>query len=121
MVEVGSLDHVYYWVTDMDRAVAFYEEVLGLKLLRRDGGNWAEFDAGPVRLALHAAVEGHPVEPGGATVAFRVDDVEAARADLEARGVAIDHAGEVGTWARYATFRDPDGNTVQVIEYSGGR
>ena len=121
MAELQGLDHVYYWVTDMDRAVAFYEEVLGLKLMRRDGGNWAEFDAGPIRLALHGAVEGHPVEPGGATAAFRVADVDAARGRLEGRGVTIDHAGEVGTWARYATFRDPDGNTVQVIEYREDR
>ena len=30
---LGPLDHVYYWVTDMDRAVAFYQDVVGLRLL----------------------------------------------------------------------------------------
>src|SRR6478735_3604912 len=52
----SGLDHVYYWVTDMDRAVAFYRDVVGLPLIRRSGDEWAEFDAGAVRLALHGAV-----------------------------------------------------------------
>ena len=52
---IGPLDHVYYWVRDMDAAVAFYGDVLDLTLLRRDGNEWAEFDAGPVRLALHGS------------------------------------------------------------------
>lgn len=114
---LGPLDHVYYWTTDMDRAVKFYEDVVGLRLLRRDGASWAEFEGGPVRLALHGSVEGHPVEAGGATAVFAVDDLDAARAELEDRGVEFGHAAEIGDWARYATFRDPDGNTVQIIEY----
>ena len=32
-----GLDHVYYWVTDMERAVAFYRDVVGLPLIRRAG------------------------------------------------------------------------------------
>jgi predicted enzyme related to lactoylglutathione lyase len=115
---LGPLDHVYYWTTDMDRAVKFYEEVLGLSLLRRDGSSWAEFEAGPVRLALHGSVEGHPASAGGATAVFVVDDLDVERAVLEERGVELDHAAEIGEWARYATFRDPDGNTVQLIEYA---
>ena len=118
---LGPLDHVYYWVSDMDRAVKFYEDVLGLRLLRRDGGSWAELDAGGIRLALHGAIEGRPMEVGGATAVFRVDDLDAARADLEARGAEFDeHAGEVEGFARFASLRDPDGNRVQVIEYARG-
>jgi predicted enzyme related to lactoylglutathione lyase len=114
------IDHVYYWTVDMDRAVKFYQEVLGLRLLRRDGSNWAMFDAGPVRLALHGAVEGRPVETGGATAVFEVDDLDAARAGLEERGAEFEeHVGEVEGYARFATLRDPDGNRVQIIEYAG--
>lgn len=115
---VGQLDHVYYWTRDMDAAVAFYRDVLGLELLRRDGPSWAEFEVGPVRLALHGAVEGRPVRAGGATAVFAVDDLDAARAALEARGVEfLEHVGEVEGFARFASFPDPDGNTVQIIEY----
>jgi catechol 2,3-dioxygenase-like lactoylglutathione lyase family enzyme len=114
-----GLDHVYYWTTDIDRSVKFYEDVVGLKLVRRDDGNWALFDAGPVHLALHGAIEGRPFQPGGATAVFRVEDLDAARASLEARGAEFEeHEGEVQGFARFASFRDPDGNVVQIIEYA---
>ena len=115
---VKGLDHVYYWTRDMDKAVAFYRDVLGLSLSRQDGGNWVEFEAGPVRFALHAVVEGHPVQPGGGTAVFEVEDIDEARRALESRGVKFGHSAEVGEYARYATFEDPDGNTIQIIEYA---
>ena len=115
------LDHVYYWTRDMSRAVAFYRDVLGLELARRSGDSWAEFRAGPgVFLALHGAVEGRAVQPGGATAVFAVDDLDASIRTLEERGVRFDEeqAGEVAGFARFASFTDPDGNTVQLIEYA---
>jgi predicted enzyme related to lactoylglutathione lyase len=116
---VGPLDHVYYWTADLDRAVKFYEDVVGLHLAFREGSRWAEFDAGPARLSLHGAVEGRAVETGGATAVFRVDDLDASRAALEARGAEFDeHVGEVEGYGRFASFRDPDGNVVQIIEYA---
>ena len=118
-MEIRGLDHVYYWTRDMNRAVAFYREVVGLRLIRQEGESWAQFDAGPIQFALHGAIEGHAVAPGGATAVFEVDDLDAARRTLEGRGVVFDeHAGEVPGYARFASFPDPDGNTVQIIEYA---
>jgi CreA protein len=112
---IGPLDHVYYWVRDMDVAVAFYRDVVGLTPIRRAGDEWAEFDAGPVRLALHGA---ETPQTGGGTAVFRVEDLDQARLQLEQRGARFDaHVGEVEGSARFATFRDPDGNAVQIIEY----
>ncbi len=52
---------------------------------------------------------------------LKVDDLEATRWTLEGRGVAFDdYVGEVEGFARFATFRDPDGNPVQIIEYAAG-
>jgi catechol 2,3-dioxygenase-like lactoylglutathione lyase family enzyme len=111
---IGPLDHVYYWTRDMDAAVAFYEDVVGLALVRRDGNEWAEFEAGPVRLALH----GSETAVASGTAVFRVEDLDRARWTLEERGAAFDeYVGEVEGLARFATFRDPDGNPVQIIEY----
>jgi predicted enzyme related to lactoylglutathione lyase len=111
---LGPLDHVYYWTRDLDVAVAFFRDVVGLELRRRDGDEWAEFDAGPVRLALHRSDD----PPASGTAVFRVDDLDGARRALEQRGAVFDDfVGEVEGFARFATFRDPDGDPVQIIEY----
>lgn len=115
-----GLDHVYYWTADMERAVAFYRDVLELELTRREGGNWAVFSSGGRTFALHGAVEGRPVKPGGATAVFSVDDLDEAMRTLIGRGVAFGHVGEAEGYARFASFADPDGNTVQIIEYVRG-
>lgn len=121
-MELGGIDHVYYWTGDMDRSVAFYRDVLGLALLSRSGDSWAEFDAGPIRFALHGAVDGRPSVPGGATAVFLVEDLDRAVRTLEERGVRFhDHLGEVPGYARFRSFSDPDGNTVQLIQYSRSR
>jgi CreA protein len=115
---IGPIDHVYVWVADLDAAVTFYGEVLGLELVRREGQEWAEFEAGPIRLALHGTEAPETGGSGGATAVFRVDDLDAARWQLVERGAAFDeHEGEVPGLARFATFRDPDGNALQLIEY----
>jgi len=115
-----GLDHVYYWVTDMDRSIRFYGDALGLPLLRRDGDEWAEFDAGGARLGLHGRGSGPGPGPGGATAVFQVDDLDRAKATLGVRGIEFGHEAEVKGFARFASFADPDGNTLQIIEYEPG-
>ena len=115
-----QLDLIFYWVSDMDRAVSFYRDVLGLRLVRRDEEKWVEFESGGRRLALHAVAEGQPMTPGGATAVFSVDDLDRAKADLSSRGVRFGHEGDVAGFARFASFLDSEGNTVQLIEYEGG-
>jgi predicted enzyme related to lactoylglutathione lyase len=115
---VRGLDLVFYWVSDLDRAVSFYADVLGLPIARRDGIDWAEFDAGGRRFAPHGAAPGQPVAPGGAAAVFTVGDLDEAKADLASRGVVPDHEGDVSSYARFASFRDPDGNVFQLIEYA---
>jgi len=49
---------------------------------------------------------------------FEVDDLDAERRALEGRGVRFhERVGEVSGYARFASFDDPDGNTVQILEY----
>lgn len=110
------IERVWFWVADMDRALKFYTEVLGLELVRRYGDEWAELACEPVRLALHGG-DGHA--PGG-TVVFEVEDLDEARFALELRGVVFEpHAGEVEGVARFVSFADPDGNRLQLIERYG--
>jgi predicted enzyme related to lactoylglutathione lyase len=102
----------------MERAVSFYRDLLGLDLVRRDGDNWAVFESGARMFALHGAVEGRPISPGGATAVFAVTDLDRTRSVLSERGVEFGHEGDVTGYARFASFKDPDGNTVQIIEYA---
>jgi catechol 2,3-dioxygenase-like lactoylglutathione lyase family enzyme len=112
---IGPIDHVYYWTHDMEAAVDFYRHVVGFELTRREGNEWAELDAGPIRLGLHGTDDD---APASGTVVLRVDDLDASRWTLEQRGAVFDsYVGEVEGLARFATFRDPDGNPVQLIEY----
>src|SRR5712692_8369599 len=89
---VERLDLVFYWVADLDRAVGFYRDLLGLPLVRRDGERWAEFDAGGRRFALHRA-EGQLPSTGGATAVFSVGDLDLARAALAAHGLSARSEG----------------------------
>jgi predicted enzyme related to lactoylglutathione lyase len=115
----GEVDHVWFWVSDMDRSIAFYRDALGLALRMRHEDNWAEFEAGPIRIGLHGAGDGPAVH--GGTAVFAVEDLDLARASLQERGIAFeDHLGEVPGYARYASFADPDGNSMQLIEYVTG-
>jgi predicted enzyme related to lactoylglutathione lyase len=68
--------------------------------------------------ALHGAVEGRPIAPGGAAAVFDVEDLDAAKSLLAGRGVEFDHEGDVAGYARFASFHDPDGNALQIIEYA---
>ena len=113
---IGSVDHIYYWTRDLDAAIAFSTDVVGLPVVRREGDGWVELDAGSIRFALHSADDGSQTS---GTVVFRVDDLEEVRWTLEERGATFDaYVGEVAGYARFATFRDPDGNAVQIIEYT---
>src|SRR5919109_1141472 len=104
-----GIDHVYYWTRDVDRAVAFYEDVLGLSVTRRSGREWVELAGGPIPLAIHASHE--PDLPPSGTVVLRVDDLDRAKRALEQRGAVFDgHEAEVPGLARFATLHDPDGN-----------
>lgn len=113
---VGRADLLYFFVSDMDRAIAFYREVLELELDHRSGEEWSQLHAGSIQLGLHGAGSG-PVRPGG-TLAFTVADLDAAKAKLTARGVAIGHeGGGEGLGPRFVEFSDPDGNVLALFEY----
>ena len=104
-------------VSDVERAVAFYRDVLGIRYLFGFPG-MAFLDADGVRLYLAAPAE--PGFDGRATLYFRVPDIDAATAVLEARGVAfsdrpqkIHDDGSVQTWMCFT--KDPDGNNVALM------
>ena len=117
---VGRADLVYFFVSDMDRAVAFYRDVLELELIRRSGEEWSQLAAGSVQVGLHGAGSG-PVRPGG-TLAFTVEDLDATKVKLVERGVVVGHeGGGDGLGPRFVEFNDPDGNVLALFEYQEAR
>ena len=111
------IHNTHYWTRDMEAAVAFYRDVLGLAVTVRSGEDWAEFDAGGCTVALHGSRPGHPPPQAGATVVFEVDDLDTAVRALRVRGVVFDvDVSDAPGAGRFASFRDPDGNVLQILE-----
>jgi predicted enzyme related to lactoylglutathione lyase len=117
---VTGVDFVSIPTRDLDRAMDFYENVLGLPrstLWQRAGQEpvGAEYETGTVTLALIACERlGIEFQPNHVPIAFRVDDVEAARADLEARGVSFKGETLDSGVCHQALFEDPDGNSLDL-------
>jgi predicted enzyme related to lactoylglutathione lyase len=112
-VEVARVDFVGVPTQDMERAIRFYVDTLGL---RKDEHREAEFWAGDTCLSLWkpewAGQEFMPNATG--LIALQVPDVEATRADLEAKGVVF-HGETIDSGVCHmAIFSDPDGNKLML-------
>lgn len=81
-----GVETVFYQVCSMDKAVAFYRDVLGLELRRREGNDWAESTIGGVDLALSDELA-VPPQQGGATVVLRTGDIDSLETHLGRNGV----------------------------------
>ncbi len=109
-------------VRDLDRAIAWYTEVLGFTLnYRLDEMGWAELQTEVARVTVGLSqVEEVPVG-GGATLTFGVQDIDAARGQLERADVRFDGETQViPEMVKFATFFDPDGNVLMLFEDLSG-
>jgi catechol 2,3-dioxygenase-like lactoylglutathione lyase family enzyme len=111
---VTGVDYVALPITDYETSAEFYGNVLGLPFVKRWGQLPAgEFQAGNLTLAVVQPDSlGIEYKPGNAWVALQVDDVAAARADLEAKGVTFRADTIDSGVCHQAIFADPDGNTL---------
>jgi methylmalonyl-CoA/ethylmalonyl-CoA epimerase len=118
-IDLGQIRQIALTVSDVERAVAFYRDGLGLKLLFRAGVNLAFFDCAGIRLML-SGPEGE-FKPGNSSVIyFKVSDIDAAFEALRSRGVGfLDSPHPIAKlpdhelWMTF--FRDPDGNTLALM------
>src|SRR3954452_23287579 len=92
---IKGTDFVYLPITSFEKADAFYRGVLGLTCSARYTDNiGGEFETGSLTiLVIDSAKIGREFEPSKGAIALHVDDVEAARAELAARGVKFN--GEI--------------------------
>ena len=114
MMEVEQVDFVSVLTQDIGRAKKFYGETLGLPI-ETEGENDMEFTLGQVTLDVFNPTSiGQEFAPSTAGIAIRVPDVAAARAELEAKGVAFDGETRDTGVCHMAFFKDPDGNALML-------
>lgn len=105
-------------VADLQTAIAFYRDKLGIKLLFEAPPGLAFFELGDIWLMLSAATETEPARPGS-TLYFEVDDIHAHHLALQERGVAfIDEPHFIADMGRHelwmSFFRDPDETLLAI-------
>ncbi len=119
-------------VPDLERAIAFYTDGLGLRLGRRLANDWAEL------LGAGSTVDLLVNEPGSAPLGeahphrrdyarhwtpvhldFVVDDVDAAAQRLVKLGATLEHPVHERRWGRMANLADPFGHGIDLLEFRG--
>jgi predicted enzyme related to lactoylglutathione lyase len=115
-MKVVELAFCCYAVTDMPRARAFYEGVLGLKpttVIDSEHSKWIEYEFGPYALAIGAAPIFKP-SPDGCAAALEVEDFDGAIAELKQSNVKFRIEPFQSPVCRMAMIFDPDGNTIGI-------
>ncbi len=105
-------------VSDMDRSVRFYRDVLGLKLKIQSPG-FSEFDVGSVALGLHPEGEhlkAQDADKSGASFGFATKNMEATVRTLKERGVRFIMEPRDEGFGILAVFADPDGYNIQLVQ-----
>ena len=124
-MQVERVDFVSFFTKDIARAKQFYTEVLGLEI-ESEGESDLELRCGQVTLDIFdPSSVGQSFAASPAGIALRVPDVDAARSELESKGVEFDgETIETGV-CHMAFFKDPDGNSIllhrRFAPFSDGR
>jgi predicted enzyme related to lactoylglutathione lyase len=115
-VSVTHTDFVTVFVKDFDAATKFYGELLGLDLSTKYGKMpGGEFETGNLTLqVMESAAVGIEFQPNRHPIALRVDDVAAARGELEEQGISFMGETIDSGVCHMAFFEDPDGNTLML-------
>jgi catechol 2,3-dioxygenase-like lactoylglutathione lyase family enzyme len=102
--------NVTVMISNMDKSVAFYTEILGLKLKNRYGEHWAEVEGPGITIGLHPSKK---INTGdNLSIAFSVKNLDKAISELEQKGVKFNIYKD--NKVNLAFFTDPDGNTLYL-------
>lgn len=111
---IRSFEIVSVPVSDAQRAKRFYQQVLGLDLVREEsmgpGQQWIQLAPKGCSTTIALVTWFEAMRPGGLQgVMLNVSDIDQDHAELSARGLALSEIRQE-PWGRYAMFSDPDGN-----------
>lgn len=116
MIKVTAFAYTAYPVTDLARARAFYEQIIGLKpatVWEENGSGWIEYEIGDGCLAIcNGFKDGWKPSPEGGLSVFEVADIAAAVAALKAAGTKFKVEPMEFPPCHLAVALDPDGNQV---------
>ena len=105
---------VWMPVQDIDRAKNFYGSTLGLPITKEDG-DWAEVDANGLTIGLNGREPAGAQAEGGPVVTFQPEgSLEDTVSELQNQGVEVPAGISEHPWGRVATFKDSEGNDVQL-------
>ena len=104
-------------VSDLERAIEWYQDVLGLELVYKlDQHGWCEMATATKHVSIGLG-QTEELKAGGTTPTFGVVDIDAARKHLESKDVRFDgDTYEIEGMVKLATFYDPDGNAFMLAE-----
>jgi len=103
-------------VQDIERAKGFYGDTLELTVTKEDG-DWAEVDANGLTIGLNGREPSGAGVEGGPVVTFQPENgLEETIDNLKAHGVEVPAGISEHPWGRVATFKDSEGNDVQLYE-----
>lgn len=120
--DLGPVNGVLLWTERLEPMLRFYRDVLGLQP-RNVKERLANFEWGGFRLSigLHDDVKDGNRDPLRIMVNFDVEDIFAVHRRLVDAGVTFSREPEQEPWGGWvATFQDPDGNTLQLLQLPKG-
>jgi predicted enzyme related to lactoylglutathione lyase len=106
-------------VSDINKAIQFYSETLGLKLISNYGGEFAVIESNGLRIGLHPGKKSREPMNRDISLGFQVDNAETAKKALEAKGVIFEKRAQ-DRGAIMENFSDPDGTPLYLIELKWG-
>jgi predicted enzyme related to lactoylglutathione lyase len=111
---VSRINVVYLYVSEMERSLGLYRDVLGIPL--EGDGDWQEASLGGTRFALHSTREGvGALSSGTVHVNLEVADVDAAAERLRAAGLEVGETME-DDWGSALELTDPDGYRLYLFQ-----
>ena len=124
MAGIKRINAVFIYVSDMEKERRFYEEILGLGKPVVETDLWVEYELTGSNLALHQGdariLEQQDASRNTVKFSLEVDDLEGFCRDLKERGVSLTFGPRKDFGSFLAECRDPEGNLIRLIEFSGG-
>ena len=113
-------------VRDLARSIRFYRDLVGLPLGdpevhqsegdRHAHATWGTWAGGAKDFLLFNLYPAEPGKESRMSVGFVVEDLDEAHARLARAGVEVVHPPEKRPWGTTAAYRDPDGNTISLMQ-----